>query len=62
MKKLFWSSLLVFGVSTSFFGQTKSSGTVTLTSGYTLKIDLDKTANMATLQWPGHLQNGCQLV
>lgn len=53
MKKLFWSSLLVFGVSTSFFGQTKSSGTVTLTSGYTLKIDLDKTANMATFTMAG---------
>lgn len=52
MKKNYFTLVLIalFGIT---HAQTKSSGTVTLTTGFTLKIDVNNTTNLATFTMTG---------
>jgi len=54
MKKIYLTLLFV-GMMNISFAQTKSTGVVTLTTGFTLKIDVNSTTNKATFTMTGPL-------
>src|SRR6478752_7772238 len=57
MKRTLLAAMLTIGAITTSFGQVKSSGTVTLRTGYTLKVDVNSTTNLVTFTMAGPLNN-----